>query len=95
MKIELITRHTPPCVYCESAKGFLDMKKVPYEETVVGTHTTASSNGYKNHITRDQLLERYPTAQSFPVVIIDGKPIGGFQQLKDYFLSAAVSGMSL
>ena len=50
---------------------------------------------YKNHITREQLLERYPTARSFPVVIVDGKPIGGFQQLKDYFLSAAVSGMSL
>jgi glutaredoxin 3 len=86
MKIELITRHTPPCVYCESAKGFLDLKKVPYEETIVGEH---------DDITIEELKQRFPTARTFPVVLVDGKPIGGFQQLKDYFLSAAVSGMSL
>ena len=40
-------------------------------------------------------MERFPTARTFPVVVIDDRPIGGFQQLKDYFLSAAVSGMSL
>ena len=84
MKIELITRHEPPCVYCESAKGFLENQKHEYKETVVG-----------QDITREQLMERFPTARSFPVVVIDDRPIGGFQQLKDYFLSAAVSGMSL
>ena len=84
MKIELITRHEPPCVYCESAKGFLETRKHEYKETVVG-----------QDITRGQLMERFPTARTFPVVVIDDRPIGGFQQLKDYFLSAAVSGMSL
>lgn len=84
MKIELITRHEPPCVYCESAKGFLDIRKQNYKETIVG-----------QDITTEQLMERFPTARSFPVVVIDDKPIGGFQQLKNYFLSAAVSGMSL
>jgi len=84
MKIELITRHEPPCVYCESAKGFLDNRKKTYSETVVGVD-----------ITREQLLERFPTARSFPVVVIDEMPIGGFQQLKDYFLSADVSRMSI
>ena len=84
MKIELITRHSPPCVYCESAKGFLETRKHEYKETIVG-----------QDITREQLLERFPTARTFPVVVIDDRPIGGFQQLKDYFLSAAVSWMSL
>ena len=84
MKIEVITRHEPPCVYCESAKGFLETRKHKYKETVVG-----------KDITREQLLERFPTARTFPVVLVDDQPIGGFQQLKDYFLSAAVSGMSL
>lgn len=84
MKIELITRHEPPCVYCESAKGFLELRKQDYTETVVG-----------KDITREQLMERYPTARTFPVIIVDDRPIGGFQQLKDYFLSAAVSGMTL
>ena len=84
MKIELITRHEPPCVYCESAKGFLETQKHEYKETVVG-----------RDITREQLMERFPTARTFPVVVIDDRPIGWFQQLKDYFLSAAVSGMSL
>ena len=84
MKIELITRHEPPCVYCESAKGFLETQKHEYKETVVG-----------RDITREQLMERFPTARSFPVVVIDDRQIRGFQQLKDYFLSAAVSGMSL
>ena len=70
MKIELITRHEPPCVYCESAKGFLDNRKKSYSETIVGID-----------ITREQLLERFPTARAFPVVVIDDSPIGRLLEL--------------
>jgi glutaredoxin len=32
--------------------------------------------------TREQLLEMYPTARSFPVVVVDGFYIGGYTQLE-------------
>jgi hypothetical protein len=33
--------------------------------------------------TREQLLETYPTAKSFPVVVLDGFYIGGYTQLAE------------
>ena len=71
MKIELITRHEPPCVYCESAKGFLETRKHEYKETVVG-----------QDITKEQLMERFPTARTFPQITAHGEYLGGFNELE-------------
>ena len=42
------------------------------------------NNEYKLGVdyTREQLLEKFPNARTFPVVVIDGFHIGGFEQLK-------------
>jgi glutaredoxin-related protein len=33
--------------------------------------------------TREQLLELFPSVKTFPVIVVDGFNIGGFQQLKE------------
>ena len=43
-------------------------------------------------ITRERLLETFPNQRTFPVVCIDNKCIGGFEQLKTFL---EMEGMSL
>ena len=33
--------------------------------------------------TREQLLEKFPSAKTYPVVVIDGFNIGGYTELKE------------
>jgi glutaredoxin 3 len=60
------------CTYCEQAKALLNAKGIEFEERRVG-------DGY----TREQLLEAVPTARTVPQIFLDGKHIGGFNELKD------------
>lgn len=34
--------------------------------------------------TREQLLEKFPTARTFPQITIDGLSIGGYQEFQKY-----------
>jgi glutaredoxin 3 len=61
------------CPYCEQAKALLGQREIPFEERKIG-------DGY----TREELLEEVPDARSVPQIIIDGKVIGGFNELKEY-----------
>lgn len=47
-------------------------KNIPFQEFKLG-----------QDFTRDHLLEQYPDAKSFPVVVIDGFYIGGADQLSE------------
>jgi len=58
------------CPYVKS-KSILRNFNIPYEELTLN-----------KDFTREQLLELYPTAKSFPVVVIDGFNIGGYTQLE-------------
>jgi glutaredoxin 3 len=61
------------CTFCEQAKSLLGQKEIQFEEKKIG-------DGYS----REELLEEIPTARSVPQIIIDGKVIGGFTELKAY-----------
>jgi glutaredoxin 3 len=61
----------PECPYCTAAKALLDVNSIPYEEKVLNVH-----------FTREHLLENFPTAKTFPVVVVDSFHIGGYNQLK-------------
>lgn len=61
----------PDCVFCDRAKSFLRDRQVPFIE-----HTLDVD------FTREHLLEMYAEARSFPVIVIDGFYIGGFENLK-------------
>ena len=61
---------TEPCGYCRVAKALLDKRNIPYEEI----------NLAKNPEGRAELI-RITGMMTFPQVVIDGRPLGGFQEL--------------
>ncbi len=61
---------TEPCGFCRTAKALLAARKVPFEEI----------NLSKDPEGRGQLAE-LTGMMTFPQVVIDGEPIGGYQEL--------------
>lgn len=61
------------CPYCDMAKNLLKTKNINFEERKIG-------EGW----TKEQLLEFVPNARSVPQIILNGKYIGGYEQLKSY-----------
>ncbi len=61
---------TEPCGFCRVAKSLLQKRNIPYSEI----------NMAKDPSGRAELV-RLTGMMTFPQVIIDGKPIGGFQEL--------------
>jgi len=61
------------CPYCQKAKDLLQQLKIPFEERDLTTHP--DRRAFTNEI--------LPGHKSVPLVLIDGKPIGGFSELKE------------
>ncbi len=61
---------TEACGYCRTAKALLDRKAIPYEEI----------NLARDPDGRMALVER-TGMMTFPQIIIDDEPIGGYQEL--------------
>lgn len=68
MAIELYSKNN--CTFCDQAKQLLRTHGKDYVE-------------YKldEDYTREILLSKFPEAKTFPVVVVDGFHIGGYQQL--------------
>ena len=60
------------CSYCTNAKLLLTSKGISFSELKLG-----------EDFTRETLLEMFPEAKTFPVIVIDGFNIGGYVQLKE------------
>lgn len=58
------------CGYCDKAKALFKSKELPYEERKIG-------DGW----TKEDLLKVVPDAKSVPQIFIDGKLIGGYDDL--------------
>lgn len=84
MKIDVYTRYEPPCSYCMATKASLHSKNMEFNEFVVG-----------KDLSSDELREKFPLARTLPVIMVDGKYIGGYNELMNHLLGNAVSGMSL
>ena len=69
MNIVIYTKEA--CPYCTSAKTLLNTKGVGFTEMKLN-----------EDFTRENLLELFPSAKSFPVIVVDGFNIGGFEQLR-------------
>jgi glutaredoxin 3 len=61
---------TEPCGYCRTAKALLDKRGIAYDEI----------NLVKDPSGRAELV-KLTGMMTFPQVIIDGAPIGGYQEL--------------
>jgi glutaredoxin 3 len=61
---------TEPCGYCRTAKALLDKRRIPYEEINLAKDPTGRAE-----------LVNLTGMMTFPQVVIDGEPIGGYQEL--------------
>jgi len=66
----IIIYSKPNCPYCVSAKQFLSSKGYAFEERVIGVNAS-----------REELLEAAPLARTVPQILIDGKLIGGYDDM--------------
>jgi len=61
---------TEPCGYCRTAKALLQRRGIPFDEI----------NLAKNAEGRAELVS-ITGMMTFPQVIVDGQPLGGYQEL--------------
>lgn len=66
----------PQCPQCVRAKQLLDINNLAYEEKLIDA----------GKYTREDLLKEVPDARSVPQIIINGKAVGGYQELKEALL---------
>ena len=63
----------PNCSFCSQAKELLTMEQLPFEYLQLGTHYSL-----------DELMELFPNARTFPMIVKDGECIGGFDNLVEH-----------
>lgn len=68
MHVEMYTRQG--CEFCDKAKILLRNWNIPYIE-----------NKLDVDFTRQNLVEKYSTARTYPVIVVDGFYIGGYEEL--------------
>jgi len=68
--IEIYTKSN--CSYCVHAKNYMNNNNMKYTE-------------YKldKDFSRDDIKSKFPTASTYPVIVMEGKYIGGFSDLKE------------
>ena len=72
MRVTIYTKRD--CTYCDHTKTLLEKNSISYNNFILD-----------EDFTREFLLELYPSAKSFPVIIVDGFNIGGYDALKLIF----------
>lgn len=61
------------CSYCTMAAALLQQKGIEFLEHKLDVN-----------FTKEFLQEKYPTAKTFPVIVIDGYHIGGYIELREH-----------
>ena len=70
MKNRVTVYTTEPCGYCRTAKTLLDRRGIAYDEI----NLAKDADGRAELVARTGMM-------TFPQVLIDGQPLGGFQEL--------------
>ena len=70
MDERIVIYTTEPCGFCRTAKTLLNARGIPYTERNLAKDPTGRAE-----------LAQLTGMMTFPQIVIDGKPIGGFQQL--------------
>lgn len=68
--IEIYTKTN--CSYCYHAKEFMKNNNMEFVEYKLGID-----------FNRDDIKTKYPTAKTYPIIVMDGIYIGGFSDLKN------------
>ena len=70
---EVLLYRTQFCPYCVAAAELLDAREIQYREVPLDGHSN------RQEVTSEIL----PGHTTVPLVVIDGKPVGGFTELRD------------
>ena len=70
MKVEIYSKDN--CPYCEAAINESHTRNLDYTVKKLDVD-----------FDREQLLETFPNARTFPQIIVDGEKIGGYTQFMD------------
>ena len=74
--MKVIVYSKPACQFCDKAKALLTQLKIEYTEKVV-----------TKDISLEELFEELgKTVRTIPQIVIDDKHIGGFNELREYFV---------
>lgn len=71
----------PQCSFCEKAKSVCEMRGFKYV--------------YKSldkDFTREELIETFPNARTFPQIVVNGTKIGGYNELINYIEETGYTG---
>ena len=71
----------PACPSCLKAKAMCEKYQLKYEYKELGTDCT-----------REQVFEEFPTARTFPQIIIGGHKVGGYEQMVSYIEDTNYNG---
>jgi len=63
----------PNCNWCVAAKQILNQYGMNYSYSIVG-----------EDIGINEITEMFPGVRTVPIVVVDGKRIGGYEELKAY-----------
>ena len=69
------------CPHCEAAKAFCEQNKYNYEYRQLDVD-----------FTREEVLEHFPGARTFPQIVVNGEKIGGWDQLRSYIEDTNYNG---
>lgn len=77
----------PNCEWCVSAKEFMQIQRTHYKEVKIVEEITAEDirKGEDNLISLNEVLKSFPDAKTVPIILIDGRYIGGYKELVEYF----------
>ena len=71
----------PACPHCDQAKRLCEQRELNYKYYQLDTD-----------FTREEILEMFPGARTFPQIKVSGTPIGGKDQLTTYIEETGYNG---
>ena len=71
----------PQCPFCDRAIALCEQRGYKFTYKSLGTD-----------FGREEMLEMFPTARTFPQIIIGGNIVGGYEQMVDYIENTNYTG---
>ena len=69
------------CPYCTRAKALLRKVGIEYSEHIIGQAGSKPLESNQSWASREELLEKAPTAKTVPQIWVDDEYIGGYTEL--------------
>lgn len=69
------------CGYCEAARELCEIRNYKFRYYRLG-----------EHFTREELLEMFPTAKTYPQIKVGGAYVGGYNELTTYLEETGYNG---